>query len=113
MFSDKLKELRNNAHISQSTLAKALFVSQQAVAKWEIGTASPNPEMIKKIAEYFDVSIDYLLGREEQQKKPATETDDGLTERMRDFMDQVKTMSDEDLALLQSIIDYVHSKRDQ
>lgn len=113
MFSDKLKELRNNAHISQSTLAKALFVSQQAVAKWEIGTASPNPEMIKKIAEYFDVSIDYLLGRAEQQKEPATNTDDELDDNIKSFIEQIRTMSKEDLELLNSIMDYVRSKRDK
>lgn len=70
MFSERLKLLRAAHHVSQSALGKDLFVSQQAVAKWELGTASPNPEMIAKIAKYFDVSTDYLLGRTDE-KSPA------------------------------------------
>lgn len=69
MFSERLKMLRAANHVSQSALGKDLFVSQQAVAKWELGTASPNPEMISKIAKYFDVSTDYLLGRTNEKKE--------------------------------------------
>lgn len=69
MFSERLKLLRATHHVSQSALGKDLFVSQQAVAKWELGTASPNPEMIAKIAKYFDVSTDYLLGRTDEKKE--------------------------------------------
>lgn len=72
MFSDRLKRLRAERHISQVALGKDLFVSQQAVAKWELGTASPNPEMITKIAKYFDVSTDFLLGNTEERKETPT-----------------------------------------
>lgn len=63
MFADKLKELRNKEGISQSALGKALNMSQQGIAKWETGSTSPNPEMLRKIADYFNVSVDYLLGK--------------------------------------------------
>ncbi len=61
MFADKLKELRNKEGISQAALGKALNMSQQGIAKWETGSTSPNPEMLRKIAQYFNVSIDELL----------------------------------------------------
>ena len=49
--------------MSQRELAQKLFVSQQAVAKWERGDATPNPETVVKIAEIFEVSTDELLGK--------------------------------------------------
>ena len=55
-------------------LATAISMSQQAVAKWESGGASPDPDMLSKIADYFNVSTDYLLGRE-SPKMPSSKED--------------------------------------
>ena len=65
MFRHRLKELRAAAGLSQKALAAKLLVSQQAVARWETGKATPNPETLRRLSEIFDVSADYLLGREE------------------------------------------------
>lgn len=62
MFIQRLKELRASIDISQASLAEAIGVSQQAVAKWETDKATPDPYMIVKIAQYFNVSTDFLLG---------------------------------------------------
>ncbi len=62
MFVKTLKKLRNENKVSQSELAKHLLVSQQAVAKWETERSTPDPEMLRKIAAFFNVSVDYLLG---------------------------------------------------
>lgn len=63
LLQDRLKELRDKESISQKKLGEILNMSQQAIAKWETGAASPDPVMLIKIADYFDVSIDYLVGR--------------------------------------------------
>ena len=57
-----LKTLRKEKNITQEELAKNLDVSAQAVSKWENGGA-PDVEMMPRIADYFDVSIDYLFDR--------------------------------------------------
>lgn len=62
MFAIRLKELRENAELSQKALAKKLYVSQQTIAKWELNKSTPNPEMLCKIAMFFNVSADYLIG---------------------------------------------------
>ena len=46
-----------------------MFISQQAYAKYETGAATPNPETLKRIAEIFNVSTDYLLGNNQVSKK--------------------------------------------
>ena len=66
-IGERLKELRKNAKISQEKLGKLVNVSQQAVAKWENNVAEPDQKTLLKIAEFFNVSTDYLLGREHKQ----------------------------------------------
>lgn len=71
MFCERLRQSRISAGLSQKELAARLFISQQAYAKYELGTSSPNPETLAKIAEQLSISVDYLLGREQKEKAPA------------------------------------------
>lgn len=61
-FTDRLKQLRVQNNITQKGLAGILNVSQNAVYNWENGKCEPSIEMLKKIANYFNVSLDYLMG---------------------------------------------------
>lgn len=60
-FHEKLQELRKSRGITQEDLAEALYVSRTAVSKWESGRGYPGIESLKRIAEYFSVTIDDLL----------------------------------------------------
>ena len=64
MFAQRLKELRRTQGISQGALAAILCVTQQAVGKWETGRSTPDPDTLARLADYFAVSVDYLLGCE-------------------------------------------------
>ena len=68
-FGMQLKLFRQQAGMSQMKLSAVLNVSQQTIAKWESGKATPNPEMLSRIADYFDVSVDCLFGRESSPQK--------------------------------------------
>ena len=94
MFEERLKSLRNEHQMSQKMLAEKLFVSQQAVAKWENpeSKASPNPDTIKKIADFFDVSIDYLLGKTDIKKAPSEE-DVGLSAEEAELIELFRSAS--------------------
>ncbi len=65
MIGDKIKELRNNAGILQQELADELHVSKAAVGMWETGKRTPDLDMIKRIANFFNVSLDWLTGNSE------------------------------------------------
>ena len=65
-FSEKLKEARKNAGLSQEQLAEKLCVSRQAVTKWETGKGMPDIENIKAVSGLLNVSIDYLLSDESE-----------------------------------------------
>lgn len=60
-FAQKLTNLRIQNGYSQEKLAEKLYVSRQAVSKWEVGTTLPETDKIIAISNFFDVSIDYLL----------------------------------------------------
>ena len=61
MFSDILKELRAKSHISQAKLAEAIGVSPGNVSTWESGESKPGYTALSALAQFFDVSADYLL----------------------------------------------------
>ncbi len=65
MFRLRLKALRESRNLSQYVLAKHLGISQSTVGNWESGIRQPKTDVLERIAEYFHVSVDYLLGREE------------------------------------------------
>ena len=62
-----IAELRIEKGMSQEELAQKIFVTRQAVSRWENGETTPNPEMLKTLSELFDVSIDTLLGSPRKQ----------------------------------------------
>ncbi|QTL96777.1 helix-turn-helix domain-containing protein [Iocasia frigidifontis] len=63
MLKDKIKKLRNEENISQRKLAKFLNLSPSTIAMYEIGERKPDIDTLQKIADYFNISVDYLLGR--------------------------------------------------
>lgn len=65
MIGDRIKELRKEKNLSQIQLASQIGVSQKAIDYWELGANEPKASYIIKLAKYFDVSADYLLGIDE------------------------------------------------
>ena len=65
-FKDKIKELRMNRpqKTSQSVVANAIGVDRTTYSKYETGDSEPDFENVKKLADFYGVTVDYLLGRE-------------------------------------------------
>ena len=82
MLSERLVQLRKERNLYQKDLAKILNVAQPTVGGWESGARTPDNDMLMTLANYFDVSTDYLLGRSDN-KNPSN----GL---------YTKTITDED-----------------
>ena len=61
-FYQRLRDLREDAELNQSEMAKLLGTSQQQLSRWEVGEQEPKITWYIKYAEYFNVSIDYLAG---------------------------------------------------
>ncbi|KRK39635.1 helix-turn-helix domain-containing protein [Loigolactobacillus bifermentans] len=69
-FSENLKKYRQAKELSQETIAQKLYVSRQAVSKWEQGEGAPDLNNLVKLAELLDVSLDTLvLGTDPESAK--------------------------------------------
>lgn len=62
MFQIRLKNLREERNMSQQKLASEFGLSQSAIGMWESGKREPDFETMKALAQFFNVSVDYLVG---------------------------------------------------
>lgn len=67
MLNEQIRELRNIRGISQIQLANKLGVTKQSVSNWENDNILPSIEILVKIANFFEVSTDYLLGLDKKR----------------------------------------------
>lgn len=65
MIGDKLRKLRREMDITQEEISKKLDISRGVYGNYETGVAKPPIDVLEKLADYFNVSTDYLLGRTE------------------------------------------------
>lgn len=63
LFQERLKELRKEKKLSQEELGKVLNINLRTVAYYESGERTPSPETLSQMADLFEVSVDYLMGR--------------------------------------------------
>lgn len=65
MFAQRLRELRKNKDITQIEFARQFNIATGTIGMWETGKRQPDYDTLLSIAKYFDVSVDYLLGKED------------------------------------------------
>lgn len=69
-FGQRLKALREERSLTQEELAKLIGVNRATLANWEISRAQPDYDSLCRIASYFKVTADYLIGRTDQRSAP-------------------------------------------
>ena len=67
-FGERLKELRKSKNITQKDFATILHVTERAYQNYEMNSSTPNYKLLLTIADYFNVSLDYLVGRTDNPK---------------------------------------------
>lgn len=101
-FGERLRLLRKQRGLNQSQLSKVLGIGQTTIANYEKNMRFPNEDMLMKIADYFDVSLDYLFGRVDQNKRMHRIEKQDSSMGIQDLKDEFLSMlmdSDEDRAL--------------
>ncbi|WP_139993648.1 helix-turn-helix domain-containing protein [Kurthia sp. Dielmo] len=78
MFSQRLKYLRKEKKLTQNDMAELLGITRQGYAKYESGSGEPDIKAIDKLANFFNVTTDYLLGRSDI-KNPEKMTNEGIS----------------------------------
>ncbi|MBQ8287772.1 MAG: helix-turn-helix transcriptional regulator [Clostridia bacterium] len=77
MIYDRIRLLREKSGLTQADLAKQLGITRSGVNAWEMGISVPSTQYIVELAQFFNVSADYLLGLEHT----ATVSVEGLSDR--------------------------------
>ena len=68
-FATQLKTLRKSKGVTQKQLAQAVGASERGIQSYEIGERKPAFDQLLALADYFDVSLDYLVGRSDVKEK--------------------------------------------
>ncbi len=110
MLSTKLKELRKANKITQEQLAEIIGVERSSIGKYESPTkpVMPSPDIITRIADYFNVSVDYLLDRE--MITDTSKIEEELSGVEFALYGEIHDLTDEEL---QDILSYVKFKKSQ
>ena len=67
-FAIRLKTLRQSRNLTQKQMAQLFELTERGYQNYEIGKSTPNVSLLTALADYFDVSLDYLLGRTDDPK---------------------------------------------
>ncbi len=101
---NRIKELRKSKHITQLKLAEILTTSQANISGWEIGKWEPDSRALAKMADYFGVTVDYILGRDYVSATSFPNSKDEL-------FTKISTLSDEEVAKAKDYLDFIVSQR--
>ena len=104
-LNERIKLLRKEKNWSQDELAKLIQTDARQISRYENGKITPSVEVLVKLAEVFDVSIDYLL-IEKAVRSPLRLDDSRLLERLQ----EIKSLSEEDRSSLLHILDALLAK---
>lgn len=99
---NRLKELRKASGLTQAQFGALWNAPQNTVSNWENGNREISNELLMAFSEYFGVSVDYLLGRDEAQKPPAPPIDP-RTYYAKRFGPETQRIVDDLLARLQAM----------
>ena len=103
MFQERLKSMRLEAKLTQKELAEKLKIGQNTYSYWEKGIRKPVGENLNKLANFFNVSTDYLLGNTDNRN--ASNIDDVLEKSLNTFKSfDGKPMSDHDREKIREIL---------
>lgn len=113
-IGDRLRSLRDAKGVSQEVAAEACNMTRVALARYETGARVPKTQYVKKLAEYYGVTIDYLMGGEDTQAPLlAADLGDGETKAApRSIDDQImQELAGADLDLCKEVLSFIRFKK--
>ncbi len=100
----KIRHLRQKAKLDRKDLAKLLGISYSSISKYELGERLPDIIMLKKIAEFFDVSIDYLLDHTPSDKTSSLVAEENIFYGSIDLINQTAKLNQIDSDLIHFLL---------
>ena len=108
MLSERLKALRKEKKLKQINIANILNVSRSTYGHYETGHAVPNKVSMEKLSDFYDVSVDYLLGRTNEKK--LTKSDNAIVAKAFSLRNDIDKLPQEALDKIDEYIDLIKMK---
>lgn len=108
-FKDRIFQLRTESNMTGQQLGEKLFVSKSAISHWESGRSEPTINVMIQIANLFNVSLDYLLGRSNERivnPEDKEKIDKGLL-----IITNAGDLDDEDRKQINDFVEFLKSKK--
>ena len=106
----RVKELRQLKHKTQLQLALAVGCSQNSISRIELGEAVPNGELMIKLSDYFNVSLDYIMCRDSQSQYS---TNIALQPRVIEYAKKLQLLSSDNKETVYVVIDHLTSTQNR
>ena len=101
---ENLKFLREEAGISQKALAESISVSQQSINKYENHNIEPDIETLIRIADYFNTSVDYLIGHTNVRRKIEIVHTYDLSEKESKLIDSFRSLTGKQQGCVETVV---------
>lgn len=110
-----LRELREKRGLTLEQVAEKLDLRNQYVSNYELGKRKPDYDTLSKFADFYGVTVDYLLGREQKETAPTPESEReiGLDDFTYAFNGEVRELTESDKQLLLSMARQLNEARKQ
>lgn len=92
-YGQRLKKLREETGLSQKELTDRLMINRSTYARYETSSTQPDFDTLNKLANYFNVTIDYILGRTDI-KRTSLESNESLTKNEKDIAKRMKELAE-------------------
>lgn len=101
-----LKELRTESGLTQSQFAQAIGTSQKNISRWELGETEPSAYYLKKIAEFYKITTDYILGVEDDLgQKSYTAANTAITPEESKILNAYRALSPTNKQMILRMLD--------
>lgn len=99
-FGERFKQLRNEKNLTQEQLANKFFLNKSSISRYERDKQVPEIDLLQKFADFFEVSLDYLLGRTNNRSEVLIDTQekaDDIADEIIDILIETGELSKEEL----------------
>lgn len=111
VFSENLKNLRKQKRLTGAKLAHKLNISHSTLASWETGRHIPHLADIIRLADFFEVSIDELLGRDVEITNVIESNNETFFENFFNFLKKNEEFSEKDVEDIQLMIEFIKLRK--
>ncbi|SHH74638.1 helix-turn-helix domain-containing protein [Virgibacillus chiguensis] len=111
-YGDRLKKLREVNNLSQQQLADKFNINRSTYARYELNQTQPDFEILKKLADFYEVTVDYILGHE-TQKNDITYFKNKIAEEFPDIDLMFKDMESLTAEDMKEVYEYIKFKKSQ